>query len=119
MPPRVQAWLRGYGLEAAWLPYVSGRSRHWIKSKIRRRQPSNAKQRKIGAGERMLILQENDYRCSSFCQRGGAADFLVRLFTVLGWLYLWVGGGISAATAGIELRAIPNSRIPTPRSHSQ
>jgi hypothetical protein len=47
-----------------------------------------------------------------------AADFLVRLFTVLGWLYLWVGGGISAAT-GIELRAIPNSRIPTPRSHSQ
>jgi hypothetical protein len=66
--------------------YVSGRSRHWIKSRLRPRRPSNEKQRKIGGGEPMLlILQEMIFAVLFAVSAVEAADVLVRLLTALGW----------------------------------
>jgi hypothetical protein len=66
--------------------YVSGRSRHWIKSKTPPRRPSNEKQRKIVGGEPMLlILQEMIFAVLFAVSAVEAADVLVRLLTALGW----------------------------------
>jgi hypothetical protein len=66
--------------------YVSGRSRHWIKSKTPAASAANEKQRKIGGGEPMLlILQEMIFAVLFAVSAVEAADVLVRLLTALGW----------------------------------
>jgi bifunctional non-homologous end joining protein LigD len=67
-------------------PYISGRSRHWIKSK-NPAAPAVKREAEEDWGQPMLlILQEVIFAVLFSVSAVEAADFLVRSLTALGWL---------------------------------